>query len=104
MVSQSAEGAEQLAGAAESGIEPTQRRNDAGCTWAEQEQILRDEFSALEAEVLEQEIERQHRAFMLYTAPNPAADRRQQLFNEAYAASGGLQRERFVEVARKTWT
>jgi hypothetical protein len=104
MTSESVEIAEQIAGVAELRIEPTERRNEAGRTWAEEEQILRGTFSALEADALKREIERHYRAFMLYTAPNPAADRRQQLFDEAYAASGGLQRERFVEVARKTWT
>jgi hypothetical protein len=88
-----------LAGAA------LERRNADGLAWPEIETTLRAELVGLAPESLEREIERHYRTFILLTTPNPAADRRQQLFDEAYKNSGGLQQQEwFVDVARRTWT
>jgi len=44
----------------------------------------------LAPEALEREIEARYREFMLFTAVSPAGDRRQRLFEEAYAADTSI--------------
>jgi hypothetical protein len=83
----------------------TERRNKDGLTWADQEKLLRAELTGtLALDALEREIDARYREFILFTAVSPAVDRRQRLFEEAYAATAPSQRARFVEIARKTLT
>jgi hypothetical protein len=81
------------------------RRNKEGLTWSQKETVLRGELSAtLSGKALEDEIKRRFRHFILYELTNPAADRRQQLFDEAYAATPVSGRKRLIDIAAKTLT
>jgi hypothetical protein len=76
------------------------RRDRDGLTWSQRESELRAALSAtLSGQALEDEIRKRFRHFVMFELTNPAADRRQRLFDEAYAATPPSGRKRLVEIA-----
>jgi hypothetical protein len=79
-------------------------RNALGLTWTEYEHYLRDALASLGSTEIERELRIQKRIFARHSRPNPVAEERNRLLEQAYQAVPPAQRRHFLEVAKKTWT